>query len=310
MISRRNIRVKVMQALYSLDSRGGVPEQTEAVKHLKNNIDQTRHLLVYLVNFILEIARYAEVDAQQKSGKHLPSQSDLNTSTRIAGNDLVLQLANQESFKKACTYYKVSYAVDSELLRKLYMTVVSSEEYKNYTSLPQNSGKDDKKILEFVFNEVMMSNDDFINHIEDLFLNWDDDTEMIAVLMNTFFQKPLAFDFNELISTEKWEFAENLLKTVLDKKDYCLELITPKLNNWDAERIAALDMILMQMGVCEFLYFETIPTKVTINEYIDLAKDYSTPQSGHFVNGILDNVRKDLVESDKIHKKNFKNSTL
>jgi N utilization substance protein B len=310
MISRRNIRVKVMQALYSLDSRGGVPEQAEAVKYLKNSIDQTRHLTVYLVNFILEIARYSEVDAQQKSGKHLPSQADLNTSTRIAGNDLVLQLTQQESFKKACAYYKVNYAVDAALLRKLYMNVVSSADYKSYISLSQNSPKDDKKILEFVFSDIMMSNDDFINHIEDLFLNWDDDTEMIAVLINTFFQKPLAFDFNRLISAEKWEFAENLLKTVLDKKAYCLELIAPKLNNWDAERIAALDMILMQMGVCEFLYFETIPTKVTINEYIDLAKDYSTPQSGHFVNGILDNVKKDLVESDKIHKKNFKNSTL
>lgn len=310
MISRRNIRVKVMQALYSVDTRGGVPEPIEAVKHLKNSIDQTRHLVVYLVNFILEIARYAEVDAQQKSGKHLPTQSDLNTSTRIAGNDLVLNLANLESFKKACLQYKVSYAVDAELLRKLYMNLLSSAEYKDYTSLLLNSAKDDKKIIEFVFNDIMMNNDDFINHIEDIFLNWDDDTEMIAVLMNTFFQKPLAFDFSQLISPEKWEFAENLLKTVLEKKAYCLELISPKLNNWDAERIAALDMILMQMGVCEFLYFETIPTKVTINEYIDLAKDYSTPQSGHFVNGILDNIRKDLVENDKIHKKNFKNSTL
>jgi N utilization substance protein B len=258
----------------------------------------------------LEIARYAEKDAQQKSGKHLPSKSDLDTSTRIAGNDLVLKLAYRESFKKACDQYKVSYAVDAELLRKLYQNMVSSQEYKSYVSIPQNTIKDDKKILEFVFNAIMMNNEDFIGHIEDLFLNWDDDTEMIAVLMNTFFQKPLAFDFTQLVSAEKWDFAENLLKTVLDKKDYCLELIAPKLNNWDIERIAALDMILMQMGVCEFLYFETIPTKVTINEYIDLAKDYSTPQSGNFVNGILDNIRKDLVETDKIHKKNFKNSTL
>ena len=89
-----------------------------------------------------------------------------------------------------------------------------------------------------------------------------------------------------------------------------MELIKPKLMNWDAERIASLDMILMQMGVCEFLYFETIPTKVTINEYIDLAKEYSTPQSGHFVNGILDNIHKELTTENKIHKKNFRNSTL
>ena len=113
-----------------------------------------------------------------------------------------------------------------------------------------------------------------------------------------------------MLTIEKSDFANSLLETVIQKKDHCLELIKPKLKNWDAERIAALDMILMQMGVCEFLYFETIPPKVTINEYIDLAKDYSTPQSGHFVNGILDNIHKELLAENKIHKKNFKNSTL
>jgi len=97
---------------------------------------------------------------------------------------------------------------------------------------------------------------------------------------------------------------------VISKKEYCMTLIKPKLNNWDAERIAALDMILMQMGVCEFLFFDTIPPKVTISEYIDLAKEYSTPQSGHFVNGILDNIHKELVSENKIHKKNFRNTTL
>ena len=90
-------------------------------------------------------------------------------------------------------------------------------------------------------------------------------------------------------------FAKELLQTVIDKKDYVAELIKARLKNWDPERIAVLDMILMQMGVCEFLYFPTIPPKVTINEYIDLAKDYSTAQSGHFVNGILDGIHKDLI---------------
>ncbi|MDE3252925.1 MAG: transcription antitermination factor NusB, partial [Bacteroidota bacterium] len=90
-------------------------------------------------------------------------------------------------------------------------------------------------------------------------------------------------------------------------KEYCAELIKPKLKNWDSDRIALLDMVLMRMGVCELLYFETIPTKVTINEYIDLAKDYSTPQSGQFVNGILDNIHKEMTESGKIQKVNFKN---
>ena len=95
-------------------------------------------------------------------------------------------------------------------------------------------------------------------------------------------------------------------KLFIDKKDYLSEVIKPKLKNWDPERIAMLDMILMQLGVCELLYFETIPPKVTINEYIDIAKEYSTEQSGHFVNGILDNIHKELLSQNKIHKTDFK----
>ena len=124
--------------------------------------------------------------------------------------------------------------------------------------------------------------------------------------MLNYLQKPGSYNLQEMLSAEKWDFAKTLLATALDKKEQTLELIKPKLKNWDSERIAVLDMILMEMGVCELLYFDSIPTKVTINEYIDLAKAYSTPQSGQFVNGILDNIHKELVSGDKIQKVNYK----
>jgi N utilization substance protein B len=133
---------------------------------------------------------------------------------------------------------------------------------------------------------------------------------MMNQLVLNFLHKPSHFNFTEILSKEKWEFAKSLLQTVLDKKDICMELIKPKLKNWDADRIASLDLIILQMGVCEFLFFETIPTKVTINEYIDLAKGYSTSQSGQFVNGLLDNIHKELSAENKISKKSFKNSTI
>jgi len=129
---------------------------------------------------------------------------------------------------------------------------------------------------------------------------------MVHQLVQQYLHKPGSFDFSKLMSDDKANFAKDLLNTVIDKKEQTLALITPKLKNWDPERIATLDMILMQMGVCEFLYFETIPPKVTINEYIDLAKEYSTPQSGQFVNGILDNIHKDLQREDRLHKVSFK----
>jgi transcription antitermination protein NusB len=153
---------------------------------------------------------------------------------------------------------------------------------------------------------MMLANEAFVAHIEENFSNWNDDGEMIVQLLAGYIQKPGSYNFNQLLGADKAEFAKSLLQTVLDKDEYLQSPIIPKLKNWDPERIALLDMILMKMGVAEFLYFETIPPKVTINEYIDLAKEYSTQQSGQFVNGILDNIHKDLVQQGKMQKVDYK----
>jgi transcription antitermination factor NusB len=310
MISRRNIRVKVMQTLYSIESMNNETKPGEPLKILLKNLEHSRQLFTYLVYFITEVARYAEADAAQKAHKHLPTHGDLNINTKIAGNEIVWAVLADASFKKAVQEYKVNNLIDPELIKRVYQSLVESQEYQTYISIQGRDKKSEKKILEFIFSTLMLPNEDFIAHVEEHFIHWDDDADMMVTLMDNFFQKPSAFNFGEMLSKEKLDFAKDLLSTVLDKKEYTLEIIKPKLKNWDAERIAALDMILMQMGVCELLYFETIPPKVTINEYIDLAKEYSTPQSGHFVNGILDNIHKELISQNKIHKKNFRNSTL
>jgi transcription antitermination protein NusB len=310
MLSRRIIRVKVMQALYSIESMNNETRPGEALQILKQNIEQSRHLFTYLVYFIIEIARFAEKDAAQKAKKHLPTANDLNINTKIAGNEIVWTILENISFKKSVEHFKIKYLIDYELVRKLYLSLISSGEYQEYIELKSRDKKSEKKILEYIFGNLMLPEENFISDVEEKFIHWDDDADTMILLINGLFQKPASFDFEEMVGNEKMDFAIDLLECVIDKKSYCLELIKPKLKNWDAERIASLDMILMQMGVCEFLYFETIPPKVTINEYIDLAKEYSTEQSGYFINGILDNIHKELITQNKIHKKNFKNSTL
>ena len=299
-----------MQTLYSIESMNNETRVGEPLSILKKNLEQSKHLFTYLVYFINEVALFAEKDAAQKSQKHLPSQHDLNINIKIAGNEIVWTILENTSFKRSVEQFKIKYLIDDELVRKSYVALVSSAEYKVYIALQSRDKKSEKKILEFIFATLMIDNENFLSDVEEKFIHWDDDAEIMIVLMNGFLQKPSLFNFEEIISKEKMDFAIDLLECVIDKKDYCLELIKPKLKNWDSERIAALDMILMQMGLCEFLYFETIPPKVTINEYIDLAKEYSTEQSGHFVNGILDNIHKELIAENKIHKKNFRNSTL
>jgi N utilization substance protein B len=310
MLSRRNIRVKVMQALYSIELMNNETRPGEPLQILKKNIVHSQHLFTYLVYFITEVARFAEKDAAQKAQKHLPSANDLNINTKISGNEIVWAIIENASFQKSVEQFKIKNTIDSELVRKVYLALVYSTEYKEYIEIKYRDKRSEKKILEDIFADFMLPDENFINDIEGKFIHWDDDAEMMIVLMNGFLQKPSSFNFGEIVSKEKMDFAIDLLECVIDKREYCLELIRPKLKNWDAERIASLDMILMQMGVCEFMYFETIPPKVTINECIDLAKEYSTEQSGHFVNGILDNIHKELLAQDKIHKKNFRNSTL
>ncbi|HTQ63743.1 MAG TPA: transcription antitermination factor NusB [Puia sp.] len=306
MISRRNIRVKVMQTLYALEVQEQMSKPGETIKILQKHFDQTRQLLVYLVYFLTELARYAETDSLIRSSKHLPSDYDKNVNTKLAGNELLWKILNHDSFQKALNTDKPQLLRNPDLIRKLYQELVETPEYKQYIATNERDKKTEKEIMEFIFTDFLLPNELFEAYIDEIFTNWDDDAEMISKLVVAYLNKPLSFNFQEIISSEKWDFAKGLLQTVLEKKEVTMELIKPKLKNWDAERIATLDMILMQMGVCEFLFFETIPPKVTINEYIDLAKDYSTQLSGQFVNGILDNIHKELVKENKMHKVDFK----
>lgn len=303
MISRRNIRVKVMQTLYALETMepGNIKPGT-ATSLLKDKLDQTCQIFTYLLYSLVRVAQYAEIDAQARASKHLPTAEDLNVNTKIAGNEFLEQISTDKGFQANLEMWKMRHMPDQELIRKLYNNLAASDIYKAYINEPSRSRASEKEIVEYLYKNVLSTNELFIQHLEDHFLHWGDDADMMTILINNYLNKPHLFNFLQLISQEKLEYSRELLLTVINKKEYCLELIKPKLQNWDPERIAAVDMLLMEMGVCEFLYFPTIPTKVTINEYIDLAKTYSTPQSGQFVNGILDNILKDLEQAQQIQK--------
>jgi len=314
MISRRNIRIKVMQTLYAVNLENEVPANAipSPDKVLLQHFDETRTLLVYLTWFLTEIGRYAETDSHQRASKHLPSDKDLHVNTKIAGNELLWKMLEDPALKEQFALVKPELILkrwqteDMDLIRKIYNQLIESEPYRDYIAEPSRDKAEEKKILEFILNDLLLANEIFVSHIEENFTNWDDDGEMVVQLLVAYLQKPGSYDFNHMLSEDKGLFAKELLRTVLEKDEHLQTLIIPKLKNWDPERIALLDMILMKMGVAEFLYFETIPPKVTINEYIDLAKDYSTPQSGQFVNGILDNIHKDLVTDGTMKKIDYK----
>lgn len=295
-----------MQTVYTLSTLENETKGGEPIKLLQRHFDDSKELLVYLTYFLTEVAGYAETDSYNRSNKHLPTEEDLHVNTKIAGNEVLWKIKENTSFQQAIGKIKPNQKIDKELVKKIYHNLVDDPHYKEYIRVNERNHIKEKEILEFILNDLMLSDEVFTSHIEENFINWDDDADMVIQTLRNFLQKTSSANFAEVISPDKWDFAKNLLNTLLEKEKHLESFIVPKLKNWDPERIAALDMIIMKLGVAEFLYFETIPPKVTINEYIDIAKEYSTQQSGQFVNGILDNIHKELVQQNKLHKTDFK----
>ncbi len=298
-----------MQSIYAIRS-GSLPALVpgEADKILKKQFDQTISLFTYQTWFLTEVARYPETDARLRGSKHLPSAEDLSVAVKIAGNELLWRILESDFYKQATARYKPSLLDESSgsWIKSVYHKLAASTEYAVYNLEAGRNKKSEKEIIEFIYSDLMLANEDFTSFVEDHFSNWDDDADMIRMLLLQYLQKPGLLKVDELVGKEKFYFARDLLDATEAHHDYLEELITPKLRNWDADRVASLDMIMLEMGVAEFLYFDTIPPKVTINEYIDLAKAYSTPQSGQFVNGILDSVRKELESTNRLNKVAYK----
>lgn len=305
MIGRRNIRVKVMQTLYTLATTGviSLDEQKEKGSELlEDKIARFLDLFVISVLYTLRVAQYAEKDAGRRASKYLPTSEDMNVNTKIAGNEFLWRVLNNETFIEKIKDKNISRYIDDDEIKRIYKKFAATPEYKEYTSTRERESKSELAIIKFIWDEQFYGNESVMEHFLDELPGWEDDMDMVKILMDNFFKSSSKVNFLKLISAEKNEYAHNLLHTTIDKDTYCIEMIQPKLVNWDSERVALIDMLLLRMGVAELLYFPTIPTKVTINEYIELAKLYSTPQSGQFVNGVLDNILKDLTKENKIHK--------
>jgi N utilization substance protein B len=291
-----------MQVLYMLESN--ILGTSNSL--LNKEFDKTRNLFVFLVHLIHQVALYAEVESQQRASKNLPVQADLSVNIKIAGNAIVWQTIDSEAFKKAVEIVKPHQWIDGDLVKNLFRQLSDSNEYKAYILVDNRDKAKEKEILKFIFGTIILGSENAVDYIEEHFSNWEDEGDMMIGFVLNYIQKPGSINFLDLVGDEKLKFATDLLQTAIDKKSITEDIIRPKLKNWDPERIAVIDMILLRLGVCELVYFDTIPTKVSINEYIDLAKEYSTEQSGHFVNGILDSIHKELVGNGKIQKVSHK----
>ncbi len=312
MLSRRQLRVKVLQALYAFfqsdNDRLDIGE-----KQLFISIEKLYELCFWQLSILIEIIDFAQVRLEEAKLKHFPTDEDLNPNTKFIDNRFIEKLRVNKFFLKKCDKLKVNWAEEKELVRKLYMQIKESKEYKTYISSKEFTFFEDREFIIKIFKKYVSKSDTLKHFYEDQSIYWTDDyhtaTSLVIKIINVFdghsdeYQiLPRIIKSNGDRIDEDKEFTKDLFrKTIVKSKEY-EELIAERAVNWEYERIASMDILILKMALAELFEFTSIPVKVTMNEYIELAKYFSTPKSSTFVNGILDKMIAELTAEKRIKK--------
>ncbi len=307
MISRRIIRTKALQMLYAYyTSTDKSLNNTE--KELFFCIRKSYDLYHYLLALVIEIADYAEQRIEIRRNKHQPTHEDLHPNTKFISNQLIQQLRQNRQLNAYLNQTKLSWVNHPELIKELYQFLTESDFYKAYMADSNRSFLDDRKFVDKVFNNIILLTEDLHEVLEEQSIYWNDDAEFTVSMISKTIKKfhPHSDSDQNLMPLFKdeddREFAKDLLRKSIINHDEIRNLIKEHSSNWDLDRIAFMDILIMQLAITEFLYFPSIPTKVSMNEYIEISKFYSTEKSRNFINGILDKTLKDLKKSNKINK--------
>jgi transcription antitermination protein NusB len=307
-LNRRHIRVKVLQIIYAMHLSGSEDLEKEE-KFLFSSIESIQDLYLIVVSVLIEIRKKEQLFLEKAAKKHLATAQDLKPNRKFIDNKVLLLLEENNSISTAIEKRKINnWNQNDDLILILVEEIKKSAIYEQYLSDINNSFESDKKFVVDVFTELIASNDKLYDYLEDYKLTWVDDIPLVNTFLlkqlkhieenneNSFHVLPLYKD------AEDKDFARDLFrKTVLNEKELAKEYID-KTPNWDPDRISEVDTIMLKMAICEFLRFPSIPIKVTINEYLEIAKEYATPKSSIFINGVLDNLVKDLQKLNKLNK--------
>ena len=307
MLNRRHIRVKVMQSIYAMHQHQSDNLDKEE-KFLFQSIENTQDLYLLLLSALTEIKRKEEQYIELASKKHLATKEERNPNLKFVQNKVLVLLSESESLQDALDNNKINnWKLNDDIILSLIETIKESDLYENYMQKNASSFEDDKSFITELYTEVIAPSDKLYDYLEDYKLTWVDDLPGINTLIIKQI-KQLKSDKDVLVIPKVYkdeddkEFVKNLFrKTVLNELELSKEYID-KTPNWDVDRIAEIDTIILKMAICELLKFPSIPTKVTINEYLEIAKEYSTPKSSIFINGILDNLVKEFDKDNKLKK--------
>ncbi len=306
MINRRHIRLKVMQSVYAMQQSHNTDYEKEE-KFLQLSIRKMVDLYVLNLDLLIKVQRLAHKRIELSKNKILATKEDLNPNTKFIDNKLINILAESVSLEGYIELNKLDFwELNDEYVKIILDELQDSDLYKKYMSSEVNSANEDRDFIVNFFKEIIAPNEKLAEFYEDKMISWVDDipfvnTWVVKTLEKQSTKKPFILG-NLYKDNDDKQFVSDLFrKTLLHQHEYD-EDIQAKSPNWEMDRISDIDMILIKMGITEFLYFPSIPVRVTINEYIELSKDYSTERSGKFINGILDKISKDYQADGKMTK--------
>jgi N utilization substance protein B len=307
-LNRRHLRIKIFHALYAYFQHSK-DSLDKGEKELFFSISKMYEMYLYLLLVYIEIAHHSELKIEDKKRKQLPTHEDLNPNMRFVENPYVKLLATNEQLFRAIEKEKLSWADQPDLIKKLFKEITESAEYQNYMSAESVSDEEHLQVLVSLFKKYIINFEPLQQYFEDKSIFWVDDLDLassmvIKTLKSFDLKKGSAQPILGLYKDAEDEvnFVKTLFRKVVLQSEENEAFIHEKAENWDMERIAMIDMILMKMAVTEAREFSQIPIKVTLNEYIEIAKFYSTPRSNIFINGILDKLFAELKEKGLIRK--------
>ena len=306
------MRIKVLQALYAY-IESGETNVNNGIKSLLESIDKLYELFIWQLSFLVETKRYAENKITENKHKYIPTYDDLHPNMKYVNNRLLNLIEDNVDFKKHEAALKINWADDhQDVVKKYYTMMKDAPEYKKYMASKTDSFAEDKKLIVDMVTKYFADLDVLQDFYEDKSIYFCDDYHLVSSMLIEFFSKMKSFDVNSKLpsiykedTAEKnadEKFIQDLFRDTMSHYEEFGQLIADNTNNWEKERICLMDMIILKMALTEFVCFPFVPVKVTMNEYIEISKYFSTPKSKIFVNGILDKLAKKLTEAGKIKK--------
>ena len=307
MINRVLIRLKIVQIVYAYYQNGGKNLDT-AEKELFFSLSKAYDLYNYLLLLMVEVTKQAERKQNAAKAKLLPSEEELNPNTKFVDNRFIAQLEVNDQLRQFAESQKKTWENESEFVKSLCEKIMESDTYKNYMEAETSSYSEDRELWRKLYKTIIFNNEDLDQVLEDQSLYWNDDKEIV----DTFVLKTIKrFEeekgakqelLPEFKDDEDQEFARRLFRRAILNADYYRQLISENTKNWELDRVAFMDVVIMQIALAEILSFPNIPVSVSLNEYVEIAKVYSTPRSGSFINGTLDGIVNTLKNENKLTK--------